>query len=132
MSATEIDRATAATQPRGGVIRAMNAAAKAIADNVMMTAISRMTLVIGTPLLLGSIMWFGGNFIALQQMTAVQASEQARLVSEVHELQQYRRDASSRGAALEQNLVAIRDMLADQRQSLQAINSRLDRSSSGR
>lgn len=128
MSATDANRAAAATDPTGGVLKKMNAAGKAIADNVIMTAVARMTVIIGTPVLLTCLMWFAGSFIALQQMTAVQSAEQARLVTEMHELQQYRRDSSARNAALDRDIAAIRDLIADQRQSLQSISSRLDRS----
>lgn len=98
----------------------MNDAARKVADSVMMTALARLAVLIGTPAMLMLLAWFAGNFIALQQLSAVQAAEQTRLVLDVRELQDYRRDAYARGQAMAKELAAIRDQLA-------RIETRLDR-----
>lgn len=89
----------------------MNEAAKKVVQNVMLAAVVRIMLLIGTPTMIALLSWFAGSFVALQQTTAVQAAEQARLVSEVRELQEYRRDAYARGSRMQQDVIAIKEML---------------------
>ena len=78
---------------------------------LMMAAIARLMLLVGTPIMIGLLTWFASGFVAMQQLVAVQAAEQAWLVSEVRELQDYRRDAFARGAALTKDVGTIKEML---------------------
>ena len=107
---------------RNGAFNAMNEAAKTVMGNMMLAAVARMMLVIGTPLMIGLLTWFAGSFVALQQHVAIQAAEQARLVSEVRELQDYRRDAFARGAALTKDVVTIKEMLVRLQNTMDGIN----------
>ena len=92
-----------------GVRRAMNDAAKKVVDNVMSAALSRLMVLFGVPAILAGCFWLTGTLVAVQQITAIQAAEQARLVSEVRELQEYRRDAYARGSRMQQELTTIRE-----------------------
>ena len=89
----------------------MAEAAKMVAGNVMMAAIARLMLLAGTPIMVGLLGWFATGFVAMQQLVAVQAAEQARLVTEVRDLQEYRREAQARGAALTRDVTTIKEML---------------------
>ncbi len=103
-----------ATSPArvSGVRLTMGEAAKTVVGNVMLAAVARMMLLFGTPIMTGLLIWFASGFVAMQQLVAVQAAEQARLVSEVRELQDYRREAFARGAAITKDVQTIKEMLA--------------------
>lgn len=105
----------------------MNEAAKRVMENVLLAAIVRLLLLICTPLMIGLLTWFVSGFIALQQFTAVQAAEQARLVSEVRDLQDYRRDAFARGQALAAQVTNIQSAIVQQSRTLERIEDRLNR-----
>ena len=107
MSDVRFDLSGHSTQGR----MTMAEAAKTVVGNVMMAAIARLMLLVGTPIMIGLLTWFASGFVAMQQLVAVQAAEQARLVSDVRELQDYRRDAFARGAALAKDVGTIKEML---------------------
>ena len=102
----------------------MNDAAKKVVDSVMSAALARLMVLFGVPCILAGSFWLTGNFIALREMAAVQAAEQARIVSQVRELEEYRRDAFGRGQRMQSDLAAIRDMLADQKRTLERLAER--------
>jgi hypothetical protein len=103
-----------------GVRLGMNEAAKTVMNNMMLAAFARIMLVGGTPIIIGLLAWFAGSFVALQQLVAIQASEQARLVSEVRELQDYRREAYARGTGLTKDVAIIKEMLDRMQKTLDA------------
>lgn len=105
----------------------MVAAARTIVDSVILAAIARLAVVIGTPAMLGVLAWFAGNFIALREVAAVHAATQARLVAEMSDLQTYRRDAYARGEAMRREDAAIRETLRDVQQALNRLTDRIDR-----
>lgn len=104
-------------------------AADAIAHSVIMAALTRIAILLGTPLLVTAITWGAGNLIALREMVAVQVATQARLVGEVADLQGYRRDAFARGVARDQEDKALRSSIEDMKKALERINDRALRGS---
>ena len=89
----------------------MNDAARKVVENVMAAALSRLFVLFGVPAVLAGSFWLTGNFIAMREIAAVQAAEQARLVSQVRDLEEYRRDAYARGSRMQQDIVSIKEML---------------------
>ena len=89
----------------------MNDAARKVVENVMAAARSRLFVLFGVPAVLAGSFWLTGNFIAMREIAAVQAAEQARLVSQVRDLEEYRRDAYARGSRMQQDIVSIKEML---------------------
>lgn len=105
----------------------MDKAARTIVENMMLAAVTRLIVLVGTPTMIGLLAWFAGNFIALQQLTAIQAAEQMRIVADVAELQVYRRDAFARGESMRREDSALRETLREVQQALSRISDRLDR-----
>lgn len=105
----------------------VNEAARRVVESVLLAAIVRVMLLVGTPVMIGLLTWFAGGFIAMQTLSSVQAAEQARLVSEVRELQDYRRDAYARGQAMQTQVASIQNILASQARTLERIDDRLNR-----
>lgn len=99
-------------------------AADAIAHNVIVAALSRLLVVVGTPAMLALLAWFAGNFIALREMVAVQVAVQSRLVLEVADLQSYRRDAFARGLARDKQDQQFKEAISDIKRTLERMADR--------
>lgn len=99
-------------------------AADAIVHSVLMAALSRILVVLGTPVMLGLLAWFSGNFIALRETVAVQTSMQSRLVIEVADLQQYRRDAFARGIARDAQDRQFAESISDIKRAFERLSDR--------
>ena len=105
---------------------AMERTAAKVVDNVLLAAAARIAVLGGVPLILGAIGWFASSFINLQQLSAMQAAEQERLVGEVKDLQDYRREAYGRGQRVIQENANLAAALADVKRALERIDTRLD------
>lgn len=115
-----------AARTSGGLMTAMERTAAKVVDNVLLAAAARIAVLGGVPLILGAIGWFASSFINLQQLSAMQAAEQARLVGEVKDLQDYRREAYGRGQRVIQENANLAAALADVKRALERIDTRLD------
>lgn len=115
-----------AARTSGGLMTAMERTAAKVVDNVLLAAAARIAVLGGVPLILGAIGWFASSFINLQQLSAMQAAEQARLVDEVKDLQDYRREAYGRGQRVIQENANLAAALADVKRALERIDTRLD------
>lgn len=115
-----------AARTSGGLMTAMERTAAKVVDNVLLAAAARIAVLGGVPLILGAIGWFASSFINLQQLSAMQAAEQARLVGEVKDLQDYRLEAYGRGQRVIQENANLAAALADVKRALERIDTRLD------
>lgn len=115
-----------AARTSGGLMTAMERTAAKVVDNVLLAAAARIAVLGGVPLILGAIGWFASSFINLQQLSAMQAAEQERLVGEVKDLQDYRREAYGRGQRVIQENANLAAALADVKRALERIDTRLD------
>lgn len=116
----------------GGIMGAMERTAVRVVDNVLLTATARVAASVGLPILLGMAGWVANSLVHLQQQNAVQAVEQARLVAEVRDLQEYRREAFGRGQRLTQENTSLLASVADLKRSLERIDQRIDKAMNGK
>lgn len=116
----------------GGIMGAMERTAVRVVDNVLLTAIARVSASIGVPVLLALGFWVTNSMVHLQQQGAVQAAEQARLVAEVRELQEYRREAFGRGQRVMQENANLAAAVSDIRRALERIDQRIDKAMNGK
>lgn len=99
-------------------------AADAVAHSVVMAALTRLLVVMGTPAMLGMLAWFAGNFIALREVVAVQTAAQSRLVIEMADLQAYRRDAFARGVARDKQDQVFQQSIDEIKRALERLSDR--------
>lgn len=116
----------------GGIMGAMERTAAKVVDNVLLAAASRLAVLGGMPLAIGMLGWFASSVINLQQQAAVQAAEQARLVGEVRELQDYRREAFARGQRVITETANLTAAVGDVKRQLERIDARIDKAVNGR
>lgn len=95
-----------------------------VARSEVLAGVSRIAVMLGTPLIVGLLSWFTVGFISLREVVAVQVSIQTRLVAEVAVLQEYRRDAYARGVARDATDNALKESLTELRRLVERIDQR--------
>lgn len=109
-----------------GVKSAMATTATKFVDSLALKTARGALVLFGIPIMLTLLYSISGRFLNMEQVNAVQAAEQARIVQEVNDLQAYRREAFARGAAVQRDVSAIKDMIVDQKLTIQRLSDRID------
>lgn len=113
------------TGVRRGVRDIVGAVSSKVLHSIILAAMARLWLLIGMPAVLGLSGWVLVETLAQKQLAAVQAAEQARLVVEMRDMQDYRREAFAREQVVTNKLATVQDALADQKRTLERIDDRL-------
>jgi hypothetical protein len=114
------------------MVQAAQSAAQKIAQNVMLLALSRVMLAIGTPIMLSLLSWFALGFVNLEKTVAIQGVEQRRQGEQISELKQFRRDNDGIARQLQQDMATIREGMAAVQRGQVRIEAYIDRQQSGR